>query len=138
MHALATVPAKRRTLDLTDTAAEVGSWTARTAQELDPELPGDTLVRVGRVASAFIDNAQRHGAPPIEIEVSVGAVVTIEITDHGPGEPAARADGTGSLAEIGPLCSLWDTTEYDGQSKTVTAVLPILDPEPTRRAGRRR
>lgn len=138
MHALASVPVSRRTLDSTDLGSDAGAWATAAARGLDPDLPGETLSRIERVATAFVDNALRHGAYPVQVAVAVSAVVTLEVTDNGPGEPKARADGTGSLAEIAPLCSLWDSTEYDGVSKTATVVLPIRDTPAQRPAPRGR
>ena len=42
--------------------------------------------RLDRVFTNLIDNALRHGSPPVEVSLTtVGEVVTVEVRDHGPG-----------------------------------------------------
>jgi hypothetical protein len=54
-------------------------------------------------------------------------VVTVQVTDDGPGVPAARGDGSGELATVvDALASLWDVV-YSGASKTVTASIPVRE-----------
>ncbi len=93
-------PTKRRTLTEHDDPASIAAWAKRMVVVLDSDLPSTTVGRVGQVAEALVDNAQRHGAPPVTIEVSTSTAVTVEVTDHGPVLPVARTDGTGSLAMI--------------------------------------
>lgn len=123
-------PAKGRTLTEHDDPASVAAWVKRMAVVLDPRLPSATVIRAGQVAEALVDNARRHGAPPVKIEVSTSAFVTIEVTDHGPALPIARTDGTGSLAEIvDAFASLWDVVQHNDDSKTVTAMISIGQPD---------
>ncbi|MBR7827810.1 sensor histidine kinase [Actinospica sp. MGRD01-02] len=115
---------KGRTLTKHDDPASIAAWVKRTAVVLDSRLPSVTVIRAGQVAEALVDNAQRHGAPPVKIEISVSAFVTIEVTDHGPALPAASTDGTGSLARIvDAFATLWDVVQHDDDSKTVSAMI---------------
>ncbi len=61
MHALTAVPASCRVLEPTDTSSEAGAWSARTAQDLAPELPAETLSRVSLVATALVESATSRG-----------------------------------------------------------------------------
>ncbi len=46
-----------------------------------------------RMVRNLIDNARRHGAPPIDIEIaSQGTRVTLSVSDHGPGIPDAERE----------------------------------------------
>jgi signal transduction histidine kinase len=46
------------------------------------------LVRIERAVTNLIDNAQRHGRPPVTLTVrSVGDQMEIRVRDHGPGFP---------------------------------------------------
>lgn len=135
------VPAKRRTLTDHETANSAGDWATSAVRCLDPRLPTRTVGVVGQVVRALVENALVHGVPPVILEVSVTAVITIEVTDYGQGWPVPRTDGTGSLAVVvGELASLWDVTEHEDGSKTVTAMVPIREepamPRPRRRASR--
>jgi hypothetical protein len=138
MQALA-IPAKRRALTEHDDSATIAEWVERTALILDPTLPPVAVGRAGQVAKALVDNALRHGVPPVIVEVSTSAFVTVEVTDASPQMPVSRADGTGSLAAIvDAFTSLWDVVENEG-SKTVTALIPIDRPEsplPDRKSAR--
>lgn len=120
---------KSRTLTERDTPASIAAWVERLVLVLDPSVPGVTAERAGRVARALVDNAQRHGAPPVKIEIDVSAFITIEVTDHGPLLPKARPDGSGSLAGIvDAIATLWDVVQHDDDSKTVTAMVPTGRP----------
>jgi hypothetical protein len=104
---------------------------------IDPNVPPRTAGAVGQVARVLVDNAQQHGAPPVTLQVAVSTFVSVEVTDHGPAVPVARPDGTGSLAVIvGEFSSLWDITEHDDGSKTVTAMIGIIE-ESAPHAGKR-
>lgn len=48
---------------------------------------------IARMLDALVDNAQRYGAPPVEVAVHDGPdIVELRVSDHGPGiEPALRA-----------------------------------------------
>jgi hypothetical protein len=132
------VPASRHALTEQESPAAAADWLMHAARHLDPRLPDRTVGMAGQVARALVENAIIHGAPPVTIDVSVTAVVTIEVADHGPGWPAARLDGTGSLAVVvGELTSLWDVTEHDDGSKTVTAMVPIREEPAVPRARKR-
>lgn len=131
-------PAQQHTLTGHEDSAAAAGWVVGTLRCLDPRLSNRTVGAAGQVARALVDNAIVHGAAPVTLEVSVTAVVTIGVTDHGPGWPTARTDGTGSLAVIvGELASLWDVTEHDDGSKTATAMVPIREEEAPRRPRKR-
>lgn len=135
------VPAKRHVLTERETASTASEWVASALRCLDPDLPVRTVGVAGQVVRALAENAIMHGTPPVAVEVSITAVVTIEVSDYGQGWPAARPDGTGSLAVVvGELASLWDVTEHEDGSKTVTAMVPIREeptmPRPRKRARR--
>jgi hypothetical protein len=133
MLAVEAAPDKRRTVAGFDDPAVLAEWATRMARMLDADLPATTAGVTGVVTRALVENAQQHGAPPVIVEVSVSTVVTIEVTDHGAGRPIARPDGTGSLAVvIDRFASLWDVTEHEDGSKTVTALLPIEEDQPCR------
>jgi two-component system sensor histidine kinase KdpD len=61
------------------------------------DLPAELLLWVDpilfeQVLLNLVENAAKHGAPPIEIRGRrTGGVVTLEIADHGPGVPADAA-----------------------------------------------
>jgi hypothetical protein len=133
MSTTLTVPAKRHTLTEHECAATAADWVMRAARCLDPSLPARSVGAAGQVARVLLDNARRHGQPPVTVEVAVSTVLSIEVTDHGAGTPMARPDGTGSLAVVvGELASLWDVTEHDDCSKTVTAMVPIIEEQAPR------
>lgn len=128
-----TVPARVHRLETYESPAKMAQWAERAARSIDPSLPPRTIGALGQVARVLVDNALQHGAPPVTVEVAVSTFVTLAVTDHGTGTPEAHPDGTGSLAVIvGELASLWDITEHDDGSKTVTAMIPILEESPRR------
>jgi signal transduction histidine kinase len=46
-----------------------------------------------RMIRNLLENARRHGAPPVEIEIASGSgKVTLSIVDHGPGIPEAERE----------------------------------------------
>jgi two-component system osmolarity sensor histidine kinase EnvZ len=57
-----------------------------------PRMPLRTTAFL-RLVGNLVDNALRHGAPPVEIATRMehGAVV-LEITDHGPGIPPSQVE----------------------------------------------
>ena len=122
-----TVPVTRRTLTPFDDPEDIAAWVAREAYRLDPSLPSKTTKAAILVARALIDNALRHGKPPVTVEVAASTVLMIEVADRGPGMPVVRADGTGSLATIvDRLSGLWNVFEREDGSKAVTAAIPIV------------
>lgn len=77
-------------IDLLALAAEEG------ARYDNCSVAGESVVIVGdarllrRMIRNLIENARRHGAPPIEIEVAHGKnAATLSVSDHGPGIPDA-------------------------------------------------
>ncbi len=65
----------------------IGSW------KVDLDIPSDLVVPVDpvlfeQVLINLIDNATKHGAPPIELRARRdGATVVLDVVDHGPGVP---------------------------------------------------
>jgi signal transduction histidine kinase len=79
---------QREEVDLLALAAEEAARYEECAVSGVPvTVCGDsTLLR--RMMRNLIENAERHGAPPVEIEVRPeGAVASITVSDHGPGVP---------------------------------------------------
>ncbi|HEY0990472.1 MAG TPA: DUF4118 domain-containing protein, partial [Kofleriaceae bacterium] len=74
---------------LTRMEGALGSWT------VDLDIPSDLVVPVDavlfeQVLINLIDNAVKHGAPPLELRARRdGATVVLEVTDHGEGVPPA-------------------------------------------------
>jgi two-component sensor histidine kinase len=119
------LPAERRTLKSSDDAAALAQWAVHAAQSLDPALPAQAVRDVGAVVHALVENAQRHGTPPITVEVAVASVLVVEVSDHGPGAPVMRPDRTGALATVVDVLAIqWDVLEFEG-GKTVFAAVAI-------------
>lgn len=132
-----TAPEKRHLVAAYETPAAMAAWASRAVRSIDATISNRTVGAVGQVARALVDNAQLHGQAPVTLEVAVSTFVSISVTDFGDGFPAAHEDGTGSLAVIvGELASLWDIAEHEDGSKTVTAMVPILE-EPVQQARKR-
>lgn len=56
------------------------------------ELPGDRRM-LQHLVRNLIDNAHTHGAPPVQVElVDQGGVVSLTVTDAGPGIPESEQD----------------------------------------------
>ncbi len=82
------------TVDLLALAAEEAS------RQESSSVEGETLSVKGdvrllrRMLRNLIENARRHGAPPIEVSVSRegGSTVVLRVRDHGPGVPQAERE----------------------------------------------
>jgi two-component system OmpR family sensor kinase len=47
-----------------------------------------------RLIRNLLENARRHGAPPVEVRVSrAGSGAELRVSDHGPGIPDAEREG---------------------------------------------
>jgi two-component system sensor histidine kinase KdpD len=72
---------------LTRMEGTIGGW------KVDLDVPSDLIVPVDpvlfeQVLINLIDNATKHGAPPLELRAHAsGAMIVIEVIDHGPGVP---------------------------------------------------
>jgi two-component system, OmpR family, sensor histidine kinase KdpD len=72
---------------LTRMEGTIGSW------KVDLDVPSDLVVPVDpvlfeQVLINLIDNATKHGAPPLSLRARRdGAVVVLDVVDHGPGVP---------------------------------------------------
>ncbi len=76
---------RRETLDLLGLVAEEAARHDLSAQGVSAEVRGDPVL-LTRLIRNLIQNAQRHGAPPVTVEVSKGARdVVLRVRDHGPG-----------------------------------------------------
>ena len=69
------------------------------AQYEEAELEGRPVTVRGnlrllrRMVRNLLENARRHGAPPIEVRVSgAGGIAEISICDHGPGVPETERE----------------------------------------------
>ena len=73
---------------LTRMEGTLGSW------KVDLDVPSDLAVPVDpvlfeQVLINLIDNATKHGAPPLELRARrTGGTVVLDVADHGPGVPS--------------------------------------------------
>ena len=72
--------------------ADAGRLQLATAETRSVSIGGDQSVRVagdadrlGRVVSNLVSNALRHGAGDVDVRVTGGAEVVVEVSDEGPG-----------------------------------------------------
>lgn len=86
-------PEIREDVDLLALAAEEGARCAESDVTGEPvTVLGDPAL-LRRMVRNLIDNAQKHGAPPIEIRVnSTGGRAVLTVTDGGEGVPAAERE----------------------------------------------
>ena len=98
----------RETVDLLPLAAEEAARNGLSAEGVSAAVSGDPKL-LTRLVRNLIQNAQRHGAPPIEIAVARSdGLAVLSIRDHGPGiseaegqrifEPFYRPVGRGESA----------------------------------------
>lgn len=87
-----TLPESLEDIDLLALAAEEASRFDDIAVSGTPVmLRGDPRL-LRRLIRNLIDNATRHGRPPVEVSVTAeGREVRLEVADHGPGVTAAEA-----------------------------------------------
>jgi two-component system, OmpR family, sensor kinase len=91
--------AERERVDCLALAAEEAARAGVQVREVPPgapafEVPGSARL-LRRMIRNLIDNAVKHGGPPVEVEVGRrpdAATVTIAVHDHGPGIPAGLRD----------------------------------------------
>jgi signal transduction histidine kinase len=86
-------PQLEETVDLLAVAAEEGAHYDDCSVEGEAvAVRGDRRL-LGRMIRNLLDNARRHGAPPIEVAVRRdGARAIVEVTDGGKGVPEAERD----------------------------------------------
>jgi signal transduction histidine kinase len=86
-------PQLEETVDLLAVAAEEGAHYDDCSVEGEAvAVRGDRRL-LGRMIRNLLDNARRHGAPPIEVTVRRdGARAIVEVTDGGKGVPEAERD----------------------------------------------
>jgi signal transduction histidine kinase len=86
-------PQLEETVDLLAVAAEEGAhYDDATVEGEAVAVRGDSRL-LGRMIRNLLDNARRHGAPPIEVTVRRdGARAVVEVTDGGQGVPEAERD----------------------------------------------
>ncbi len=84
---------RRESVDLLALAAEEAARTAAAASGEPIEIAGD-LRLLRRLVRNLLENAVKHGAPPVEIVVarSSSGRPTITVRDRGPGIPDAERD----------------------------------------------
>lgn len=103
-----------------------------TVRAVDPDVSmvGDAVIRAdptlfARVMGVLIDNAKRYGRPPVEVRVSGGERVEIQVVDAGGGLDApARPGGAGvGLALAERICSAHGATlQVESSAETGTIV----------------
>jgi PAS domain S-box-containing protein len=93
-----TLPLRLEQVSLTEVLRSAASrlQAARPDIPLELELPDEVAIRAdeGRLAQALdnlLENAVRHGAPPIGLRASADGEVSIRVTDGGPGIPSELA-----------------------------------------------
>jgi signal transduction histidine kinase len=84
-------PERRESVDLLALAAEEAARTGAAASGQAIEVAGDPRL-LRRMIRNLLENAVKHGAPPVEIAVgrSPDGRPKIAVTDRGPGIPAAE------------------------------------------------
>ena len=105
-----TLPLRLEEVSLTQTLRSVRTRTRATRQDVDIEVdvPHEATLRadperLGQALDNLLDNALRHGAPPICLTGTVTEQVHIRVTDGGPGVPAELVPGLfDRFAKAGP------------------------------------
>lgn len=79
-------------VDLLALASEEGARNGIEVSGVPALVEGDPKL-LTRLVRNLMQNALRHGAPPVDVEIGhAGATVTLSVRDHGPGIPAAEGD----------------------------------------------
>ena len=105
-----TLPLRLEEVSLTQTLRSVRTRTRATRQDVNIEVdvPHEATLRadperLGQALDNLLDNALRHGAPPICLTGTVTEQVHIRVTDGGPGVPAELVPGLfDRFAKAGP------------------------------------
>ncbi len=80
-------------VDLQAIAQEVARQTGdAVALEAHPVAVNGDPDLLTRLLWILVDNARRHGAPPVEISVTTDTEAVISVSDHGPGIPPAERE----------------------------------------------
>lgn len=84
---------RRETVDLLALAAEEAARTGATVNGEVVETQGDPKL-LRRLLRNLLENAVRHGAPPVELEIGRNDLgqPRIAVSDHGPGIPQAERE----------------------------------------------
>jgi PAS domain S-box-containing protein len=93
-----TLPLRLDDVSLTEILRSAGArlQAARPEILLELDVPQEVVIpadegRLAQVLDNLLDNAVRHGAPPIGLLASVGSEISIRVTDGGPGIPSGLA-----------------------------------------------
>jgi signal transduction histidine kinase len=87
------IPTRREHFDLVDLINETVGPTTSPEDTIIADLPDQAMVyadprAVTRIVRNLLDNARRHGAPPVSVALRrTDAAVVIDVMDHGPGIP---------------------------------------------------